>query len=165
MNSAQGEQMCCNILRHEFNVMCKKITGFISLSQKSWDIINWWWLLQKYSEPRLHQKKRSIFLISFLRAHIIHEKFIGMGMRYLRKVTHLGYAWARNSKTVGKASSWILDTMPVGFSEGQKKIVNQPVQLWECSCEIAEGNDEVEGKLIKWHATKLRAVLAHWRTK
>lgn len=56
---------------------------------------------------------------------------------------------------VGKAFSefWILETMPVKFSESQKKkkkIVNQPVQLWECSCEVAEGNDEAEGKLIKW---------------
>lgn len=145
--------------------MKKRITGFISLSQKSWGIINWWWLLQKYSEPRLHQKKSSTFLISFLIAHIIHKKFTGMGMLCLRKMTHLGYAWARNSKMVGKASLWILETMPVGFSEGQKKIMNQPVQLWECSCETAEGNDEVKGKLMKWHATKLRAVLACWRTK
>lgn len=45
---------------------------------------------------------------------------------------------------------WILETMPVGFSESQEKTMNQPVQLWECSCEIAEGNDEVKSKLIKW---------------
>ena len=55
---------------------------------------------------------------------------------------------------------WILETMPVGFSEGQEKTVNQPVQLWECSCEIAEGNDEVESKLIKW--THQQAELIKW---
>lgn len=45
---------------------------------------------------------------------------------------------------------WILETMPVGSSESQEKTMNQPVQLWEYSCEIAEGNEEVESKLIKW---------------
>lgn len=39
--------------------------------------------------------------------------------------------------------------MPVEFSKEKKKTMNQPIQLEECSCEIAEGNYKAEGKLIK----------------
>lgn len=39
--------------------------------------------------------------------------------------------------------------MPVEFSKGEKMTVNHPIQLGECSCEIVEGNDKAEGKLIK----------------
>lgn len=52
---------------------------------------------------------------------------------------------------VGKASSRLqmLETMPVGFSEGQKRMVTQPAQLWGRSCDSAEGNDGGGGMLTK----------------
>lgn len=153
MNIAKGEQMCCNIPRHEFKVMWKKNYCFhIPIIE----VLRHNWLMMIASEifwAKTPPKKRNIFLINFLLAHIIHKKFTGMSMLCLGKVTsHFGVCWARNSKMVGKASFRILN--PRNYASrifwGPKKTVNQPVQLWECSCELAEGNDEVEGNLIKW---------------